>query len=51
MQKKVNLKNVVEKIEVSSASKDLFIVYGCIALLIVLVVLLIAIKVKKNNKI
>jgi len=45
------LKNVVKQIEVNSASKDLFIIYGGIALLLVLVILLVIIKLKKNNEI
>ena len=45
------LKNVVKHIEVNSASKDLFIIYGGIALLLVLVILLVIIKLKKNNEI
>lgn len=51
IQKNFNLENVVKDIKVNDASKDLFIIYGGLALLVALVILLITIKLKKNNKI
>lgn len=51
MKKNKNIKQTIKDIEVNSASKDLFIIYGGLALLICLVILLITIKIRKNNKI
>lgn len=51
MQKKQSIKNVVKNLEGNSASKDLFIIYGGLALLLGLIILLVTIKLKSNNKI
>lgn len=55
IQKKTTLKKVANDIEKNmeknSASKDLFIIYGGIALLLILVILFIKLKLKKNNQI
>ena len=51
MQKKQSMKDVVKNLERNSASKDLFIIYGGLALLLVLIILLVTIKLKNNNKI
>ena len=51
MQKKIGIKSVVKSLEGNSASKDLFIIYGGLALLLGLIILLVTIKLKSNNKI
>lgn len=45
------LKNVVQNVQAHKASTELFIIYGIVGLLVIITVILIRIKIKKNNKI
>jgi len=50
-QKEKDFKSITENIKVNKASTELFIVYGGIFLILICIILLVILKLKKNNKI